>query len=187
MSIIYGLRQMFQHRADLRSIIHSKEASAKTLLDLSPQALKTRGVDVLALDFDGVLSYQDAIMPNEKVMVWLHNACAIFQEKNIYLLTNNPLPARAAFFNKTFPAMTFVSFHYKKPHPEGLEKIIAQSGVKPDQVVLVDDRLTTGILATCIAGTQAIYITQPFVNLKGNHVKEQFFKIIRALERWFFT
>ena len=185
MKLKYMLSKAFYYRHQLAAILKSSTYTADSILLLSPSALKEQGIAVLSLDFDGVLSFQDEVMPLDTVTVWLQKACQVFSAKNVYILTNNPMPAREQFFSEHFPEITFIKMTQKKPHPEGLESIITQSGVAPDKVVLVDDRLTSGILAACMAGTKAIYIKKPYVNYRKKTLKELFFSVIRLLERGF--
>lgn len=183
MGIGYVLSKGFFYRHQLATIATSSTTAINTLLDLSPKDIKADGVKALALDFDGVLSYQDDIAPLDNVMSWLHEACQVFGEQHLFILTNNPLQARETFLTQTFPQMHFIKPTNRKPHPEGLQQVMQQSGVSADEVLLVDDRLTTGILATCIAGTKAIYIKQPYVNYAGSTLIEIAFTLLRLLER----
>ena len=72
----------------------------------------------------------------------------------------------------------------KKPYPDGLLKIAELSKAKPSKMLLIDDRLLTGVLATFIANTQAIWIKKPYVNLKKHWGSELLFVALRKLERW---
>jgi hypothetical protein len=51
--------------------------------------------------------------------------------------------------------------------------------------VLLDDRLLTGVLATCLAGTGVVYITAPYVSFRNRFLVEGFFALIRIVERWY--
>ena len=75
----------------------------------------------------------------------------------------------------------------KKPYPDGLNAIIKDAKVKPNEVVLVDDRLLTGVLASLNAKTKIIYITDPRENLFSVFfLQECFFATLRFLEKRLF-
>jgi hypothetical protein len=54
-------------------------------------------------------------------------------------------------------------------------------------VTLLDDRLLTGVLATCLAGTDVVWINAPYIDLRANLCKEAFFMMLRTMEQTLLT
>jgi predicted HAD superfamily phosphohydrolase YqeG len=101
----------------------------------------------------------------------------------VFILSNKPTEERKSWFNNRHPGIRFISGVRKKPYPDGLDEVIRIAGVQPHEVTLLDDRLLTGVLATCLAGTEVVYINAPYVDLAGNPFKESFFILLRTVER----
>lgn len=170
------------YRRQLAEICRRFRVPQRTVA-IVPEELAAGGATVLVLDFDGVLAPHGTRAPLPDVEVWLGRCAAVFGEERIFILSNRPDPARAAWFRQSFPGFRFISGVRKKPYPDGLLRIRELSGAAPDQVVLLDDRLLTGVLAACLAGCGVVYITDPYVSLAGNPCVEGFFMLLRFLER----
>ncbi len=140
---------------------------------------------MLALDFDGVLAPHGENRPLPECEAWLARCVAALGAERVFILSNRPDPARAAYFNQEFPGVRFISGVRKKPYPDGLLRVAELSGAETARIVLLDDRLLTGVLATCLAGTGVVYITAPYVSFRTRPVVEGFFDLIRMLERWY--
>ncbi len=144
--------------------------------------MNAMGITVLVLDFDGVLSPYAAVAPLPHVQKWLHQLLKNWSGQ-IFILSNKPFAEREAFMKKEFPSIHFVSGVAKKPFPEGLKKIMALSKALPQAVLMVDDRLLTGILAACIAGTKGLLITHPLRQIRGGKtLHELFFSTLRWID-----
>jgi predicted HAD superfamily phosphohydrolase YqeG len=181
--IAYALKMTFIYRHKLTNIYcHSKKYNC--ILDLNVDNLSKLKIKILVLDFDGVLASHGEEQPNTQVKVWLDNCVETLGVENIFILSNNPLKNRVAYFAKNYKGLVFINSLYKKPYPNGLKKIINLSNVNAENIALVDDRLLTGVLATCIAKTQAIYINKPYIGKRI--VKEIFFMSLRIIERSIF-
>lgn len=153
------------------------------LSQLSPASLKQHGISVLALDFDGVLSAHGAAQPLEELCIWLQDCIDVFGIERVFILSNKPMPVRIAFFAAHFKGLQMISGVRKKPYPDGLQHIATLTGEPAQNIMLVDDRLLTGVLAACIAQTQITYITYPYTNFSRKPVQESFFWSLRFLER----
>jgi predicted HAD superfamily phosphohydrolase YqeG len=119
----------------------------------------------------------------EAVQAWLTTATEVFGARQILILSNKPMAARIQWFATTYPEIRWIRAARKKPYPDGLLQICQQLNYQPQQVILADDRLLTGGLATCLAGTQFLYIQQPYVQISKRPVDELFFMSLRYLER----
>lgn len=179
----YTLAKMRQYKPQLREIVYSSIWQAPRVIDIDPAKLKSNGIKVLALDFDGVLSPHGDPEPLPEVKQWLDHCADVFGAGNMYILSNKPLLIREEFFRQHYPGLHWVSGVRKKPYPDGMLRIIEQAQVKPEEIALVDDRLLTGILATLIAKTRCVYISRAYRRFSGNFVRESFFSMLRAVEK----
>lgn len=171
--IYFSLIMTYKYRKPLLDI-YRRTPSNVQLNKISPSSLKQQGIEILALDFDGVLAAHGEAYPNQELHNWLNEAINIFGAKNILILSNKPMQKRIAYF-KSY-GIEFITEVKKKPYPDGLNKIIALTGKNNQKIMLFDDRLLTGCLAACIAKVPVTYITKPYK-------LTLFFKSLRFLER----
>ena len=181
--IIFSLTHAWQERLALRRYKTDPSRQCAQVIGLNAAQFKTLGAKVLVLDFDGVLSPHGAITPLPEVTTWLKQLVKQFPQKQIYILSNKPLPQRKAWFEEHFPLIHFVSGIRKKPYPDGLQHIIQASGARPSEVWLIDDRLFTGMLACILSGTRGIWVTQPYKDFGLHALPELFFTCLRTLEK----
>jgi predicted HAD superfamily phosphohydrolase YqeG len=174
---------MARYRAQLKSIFRSNIWQAPRIIDIDIKILQDHGIKVIALDFDGVLSPHGFLEPLPEVKIWLDHCVTSFGANHIYILSNKPLVSREMYFKQHHPGIHWISGVRKKPYPDGMNKIIEQSGMQPQEIALVDDRLLTGILATLIAGTRCVYISRAYRQFSKNPVRESFFSLLRLLEK----
>jgi predicted HAD superfamily phosphohydrolase YqeG len=178
----YALRMGLRYRQAVAAVYHATPTDCRAVtLDMA--ALRAAGAQALALDFDGVLAEHGEPQPRPEVQAWLRECVAEFGAARVFVLTNKPLPARLRYFELHHPGVRCITGTRKKPYPDGLLHIAALSGVPPEQVRLLDDRLLVGVLAACIAGTQASYIRRPYTRLARRPLQELFFMALRGLER----
>jgi predicted HAD superfamily phosphohydrolase YqeG len=181
--IIYALRACWRYRSELMQFISDPSLQINKVLDLTPHDLFGHDVRGLILDFDGVLAPHAALQPNQKVISWLEAFAREFAPYKIYVLSNKPTRERLEYFTKHFPNISMVIAKRKKPYPDGLLQIIKISALDAKQLMLVDDRLATGIVAAVSVGVQGCWVTNPYVDLKTNPVRESFFIGLRFLEK----
>jgi len=181
--LLFSLR-MLRHYCHALQKICRTTPSNQQLLDIPPIAFQQQGIDVLILDFDGVLASHGELYPTEELHGWLHDCVQVFGAEQIFILSNKPLVERIAYFHQHYPGVRYIKEVKKKPYPDGLQKIIALTQKQPESLMLVDDRLLTGSLAACIANISVTYITKPYVCISKRPVAEIFFMSLRLLERW---
>jgi uncharacterized protein len=150
------------------------------VLDVNPQQLFDEGISTVVFDYDGVLAPYRKKMPVD-VISWLEECIKIFGLSKIFILTNNPSLKRIKYFATTFPGITVIHGVKKKPAPEGLIKIIKQTGVSPVEVIMFDDQLLSGILAAKRAGIKSTLITKPYI---GTDVRELWWIAKRLIEKF---
>jgi uncharacterized protein len=182
--IFYALRMAWQYRPILAAIRRQTPPDQTTTM-LIPAQLRHHGVQVLILDFDGVLAAHGESHPHPDIIPWLDACVSAFGASHIFVLSNKPLPARLNYFARHYPGLRCITGTAKKPYPDGLYAIQQLSGLPPAAHALVDDRLLTGALAASIAGCRAIYITHPLANFRKRPLQETFFYLIRRAERFF--
>jgi putative phosphatase len=173
---LYSLFYSIKFRKTLLRVL--KYGSIHSVLQISNSMPNS----VLALDFDGVLAPHGYPRPVDEITFWLKELITSGRYKRVYIYSNKPTDARKIFFAELSPEIRFVSNQRKKPYPDGLRFIAEQEGVAPTNIIMVDDRLLTGILAAIIAGTSWLYISRPLKDYGFNTVPEIFFTILRFSE-----
>ena len=156
--MLFAINSAKKNKDNIRKILKSPKFHANNITKIKPKSLQQQGNKVLVLDFDGVLAAHGQNTLNPETIKWLEQALTIFPNTT-YLLSNNPKAKRFEWLQNKFPQIHLISGIKKKPYPDGLEAIIKDAQVKPGQVILVDDRLLTGVLASINAHTNIIYIT----------------------------
>jgi predicted HAD superfamily phosphohydrolase YqeG len=181
--IIYTLRACWKNKAQLKTYTLDSSRQLPCITDLTVDYLRERGIEALVLDFDGVLASHAEPMPRAEVLAWLAKIQQAYAPHKIYILSNKPTPQRHEYFANNFPGIIFIVAKRKKPYPDGLLEIVHSSRLLPTEVLLADDRLGTGILATIIVGTQACWITKPYTDFATRPIRETFFWFLRTIER----
>lgn len=178
----YTLRQLKRHRTAINAFKSSPQLQAQSITDIDPKALTKNNIKALALDFDGVLANHGDKKPLPDVEKWLNTATTLFQTR-LFILSNKPDEIRRQYFRQQYPNIQFMSGVRKKPYPDGLNEIIRLANITPQQLMLIDDRLWTGILASIIAGNKAIWITKAYCNFSRRPISESFFALLRTIEK----
>ena len=182
--ITYALQMAWQYRDFLKRFCHDSHLQIKSILELDLSLVKKKGIRALILDMDGVLTAYGDIQLEPPIALWLKNCIEVLGKDKVFILSNRPKMARLDYFHQTFQGVNFIMVGQKKPYPAGIEKILQMTQLKPNEVLIVDDRLLTGILAAGIAQVQAFYVTKPLINFRKRPVKELFFIILRVVERF---
>jgi len=179
---LFALVESLKARKKLQLILKSNTRVFKSVLDIDVDAFQRLNINVLVLDFDGVLASHGEQLPFKESVTWLQDLQRARPSMPIFIFSNKPMPDRISFFSKNFANIEFLQNFPKKPYPDGLRHVANKTGVNISQVGLVDDRVLTGLLATVLAGCQAIYISQPFISFKKRPIKEVFFELLRKIE-----
>lgn len=179
----YTIRQFIKFKNALYKHLSVPKLYAENITELSPYDIHASGIEILILDFDGVLASHGETKVTPKVMTWLMKCTDQFQSNQIFILSNKPLLKRRVFFRENFPNIVFMKTKKKKPYPDGILQIMKDTSVSPENIMIIDDRLATGILAAEIAGIKGCLITKPYTNFLRRPISESFFMILRWLER----
>jgi len=149
---------------------------------VSPETWYAQGIRVLVLDFDGVMSFYEGEAPLPEVDTWLSAAKGVFGDA-IFVLTNLPTPARQAMFDTRYPGVHLVRVARKKPYPDGIQAVLEKTGCERHQLLLVDDRLLTGIVLAASMGVRGCWVTKPYQNFEAHPGKEYFVTALRWLDQ----
>lgn len=180
--IIYTLLQAWRYRRQLACYTREAKLRCDNIINLSPKALLQQGIKAIIIDFDGVLAAYNEIVLPVAVQEWLQECSKYFGSNNVFILSNKPTLARQQYFAKYFSEVNFVVAQYKKPFPHSIFTIIAATKFLAKEIVVVDDRLLTGILAAIISNTQGCFITKPFVRTHNILWLEKLHTFLRWLE-----
>jgi hypothetical protein len=162
--------------------VRNDNLQVASIVDIQPQQLLEQGIQSLIVDFDGVLASHDKIEPTEEAKKWLRVCCKVFGPNRIFILSNKPTLARKHYFAEYFLGLNFVIAEHKKPFPYSILKIIQTTKLSPKEILVIDDRLLTGILAAIISKVRGCLITEPFVDYQHCPRWEKIYAFVRQLE-----
>lgn len=177
--IFYALRLCWHYRKQLHEYAINPALQLPTLLRLTREQLEKGGVQALILDYDGVLASHAEPQPYPETITWLKK----LGNFPIFILSNKPSAERQIFFQQQFPGIRFIVAKRKKPYPDGVKEIIDLANLAPSQIMLIDDRLATGIVLAISMGLQARLISNPYRDFSKRPVREGCFVLLRMLER----
>lgn len=180
--LIFSLKMSYQYRKNLAEVYLNSPRRQRTS-HLVLNDFKAQGVEVLVLDFDGVLAAHAEQTPLDALQQWLAEGVSIFGENRVFILSNKPNSQRIQYFQQYFQGVQVISGVRKKPYADGLQQIIEITQCPATHILMVDDRLLTGVLAACIANTRVAYITHPYTNFEKRPLQESFFSLLRFSER----
>ncbi len=155
----------------------------KSIVELDLHLLKKQGIKILVLDFDGVLASHGEVELSPDIVGWLNNSLQIFSKGEIFVLSNHASVLRAQYFSTHFPDVHFIFPEKKKPYPDGILQILKLTGIEPKALLMIDDRLLTGILAATLANVSALLVTTPMIAFNKRPLQESFYMALRKLER----
>lgn len=139
--------------------------------DITPEFLKTLGIDALLVDIDNTLASYEEATPNERVLKW------VFDMKesgiSIALISNNDA-SRVDEFNRELSLLAFPKCG--KPLPKNLRKAMELLGAKNERTAIIGDQLLTD--AAGGNNLKLVTIIVPPINDRNS----AFFRFKRALE-----
>ena len=178
---LYAFRKMWQQRHALAQLRAGQLGYlCQSLHHLDWSRLTKQGVEVIVLDFDGVLAPYGQTEVDEDCFGLMAN---LLEQFKVYVLTNKPFPERMKALNARFPALHLMTGVRRKPYPDGLIAIQKHASIEFNKMLVVDDRLLTGILASLIVGAKVVYAYPARKNYQAHFLKEMGFQFLRVLER----
>lgn len=147
----------------------------RSVLEITPQALKKRGIKALILDLDNTLTTHNNPTPAEGVLDWI----ADMKKNGIKLLivSNNNA-------ERVTPFAEMLGLHFvpngAKPLPVGFKRAaneLAAEGIPKNRIAAVGDQIFTDILGANLAGIRSVFVypIEPETSLP--------FKFKRAVEK----
>lgn len=126
---------------------------ARTVCDLTPELLQSRGVKLLMLDFDNTLVPYTTDTPTTDVVAWLEGMKA---SPVTVCVVSNSHRERVKLFCKQYdiPCIT----HAKKPFSKGIRECLARFQLPAGETALVGDQIYTDTLGANCAGVQSILV-----------------------------
>ena len=176
---------LLKNKKAIKQYLTDEELSISKITKIVPEYLTNRNIEALVLDFDGVLNSHGEINLKPEVEIWLNKTLFKIKNLKVFILSNKPMNARKKYFFKNYPSIKFIHGKRKKPYTDGLEEIHKTSKIAKEKMILVDDRLGTGILAAEIFGCKGLYISKPYTNFIKRPIAESFFWVLRFLEKFY--
>ena len=140
------------------------------LTDVTAEALRSRGITFLMMDFDNTIVPYTTDIPTEKMRAWLEatNASPV----KIAIVSNSKND-RLIRFCEAYHLDYIMRAH--KPRPKGLLECMQRFGFTPEHSAIVGDQIFTDTLAGNLAGVTPILvkaIDNHTIWLKARHVLE---------------
>ena len=140
------------------------------LTDITPELLRTRGIELLMMDFDNTIVPYTRNEPTEEMENWLKNMAA--SDIPICVVSNSKRDRVKIFCDQYgIPCIT----HAKKPFSKGINECLAKYGIPASKAALVGDQIYTDTLGGNCAGVTSILVKAIDNHnfwLKARHVLE---------------
>lgn len=178
----FTLKHLWKCRSGFSEVIVDRQTPFSSLHQGRWSLLYKQGIRAVVLDFDGVLAPYGQIQPDSKWHQTIHDLNRIFSGE-VYVLSNKPFSQRLTYLKHHFPSLKLIVGVRKKPYPDGLLAIQKQSQVPFESILMVDDRLLTGVLAALIVGARPDYVSPARVDYRQRLIPELWFQGLRWVER----
>ena len=140
------------------------------LTDLTPEILRTHGIQLLMMDFDNTIVPYTTDIPTEKMAAWLRDMA----RSDIQLcVVSNSHNDRVKIFCKKYGIDCIT--HAKKPFTKGIDECLTKYGIPRSEAALVGDQIYTDTFGANNAGITPILvraIDNHNIWLKLRHVAE---------------
>ncbi len=185
--IMYSCIQAWRYRKLLANYATDFNLQIASVVDLSPEILFKNGIKGLIIDFDGVLAAYAMNQPVVEAASWLRLCCDVFSPGRIFIFSNKPTLIRKQYFTENFKGINFIIAKHKKPFPNSILHILQDTKLLPEELLMLDDRIGTGILAAAISNVSACLITKPYIDYTANPIRERLYILVRRFEQWLFS
>lgn len=150
----------------------------KNIFEITPQALKEKGVKGIITDLDNTLVEWDRPLATPKIIEWFEE---MKRNKIKVTIVSNNKEGRVKAFSD--PLNIPFIFAARKPMGRAFKKAMLQMGIKKEEAVVIGDQLLTDVLGGNRSGFHTILVV-PVAQTDGF-----FTKINRTIERrilnWF--
>ena len=153
----------------------------KALIDLSPEILQAKKIQLLMLDFDNTIVPYTTDTPTEEMAAWLQEMLA--SDIQICVVSNSKR-GRVKIFCEKY-GMDCIT-HAKKPSTKGIRQCIERYGLPKTACALAGDQIYTDTLGANRAGIRSILveaINNHNIWLKLRHVAEMPFILLAKNRR----
>ncbi|MCQ6278181.1 YqeG family HAD IIIA-type phosphatase [Bacillus sp. EB600] len=150
----------------------------KSVLDITPNELKTRGIKGIITDLDNTLVEWDRPQAPPQLVTWFEN-----MKKNHILVTivSNNKENRVKSFSD--PHKIPFIFRAKKPLGRAFHQAIKQMGINKEEAVVIGDQLLTDVFGGNRSGFHTILVV-PVAQTDGIATKLNRF-VERRILNWF--
>jgi HAD superfamily phosphatase (TIGR01668 family) len=150
----------------------------KSVLDISPEKLKARGIKGIITDLDNTLVEWDRPSATPQLVKWFDE----IKQNNIMvtIVSNNHEDRVKAFAD---PLQIPFIFQARKPLGRAFKQALAQMGMQKDEVVVIGDQLLTDVLGGNRSGFHTILVV-PVAQTDGLATKFNRF-VERRIMNWF--
>lgn len=180
----FSIYYLFKYKAFIKKQLISSNCVVSTVLDINSYFCRLFCIKFIMLDFDGVLSSHNDVNFDENVFYWLKFTYEIYGKSSLCVYSNNIFISRILFLKKIGIVNTSIGFR-KKPYPDFINNVLNNKKLLYHEIILIDDRISTGILAASIAMIRWCLVKNPYLNIKGNFFVELFYIFLRKLENLF--
>ena len=125
-----------------------------SIYDLSPSALRERGIRLVLADLDNTLASYEDPLPSPELRRWkeaLEGAGV-----TLFVVSNSRKSRRCPDFCEAL-GIPYVR-HAGKPGTKGFQEALAQTGFSADQALMVGDQIFTDILGGNRAGISTVLV-----------------------------
>ncbi len=144
----------------------------KSVFDINPEVLKSKGIKGIITDLDNTLVAWDVKDATPEVIEWFKQ----MKENDIKVtIISNNKQERVKVFSE--PLETPFVFSARKPLSKAFKSVAKQMGMKKEEIVVIGDQLLTDVLGGNFAGFYTILVV-PIVQTDGKITK-----INRKIER----
>lgn len=125
----------------------------KKITEITPAALKKRGITALILDVDNTLTTHNNPTPAKGVPEWIEKMYS--SGIKLIIVSNNNA-------ERVTPFAEMLGVHFvpngAKPLPIGILKAVRELGVPKNRICAVGDQIFTDILGANLAGIRSIFV-----------------------------
>ena len=151
------------------------------LTDVTPEFLRSRGVDLLMLDFDNTMLPYTSRVPTQELLTWLDG----MKRAGIRLcVVSNSKKEKARGFCRAHNLACVT--HSRKPGRRGIRECLRRFDAEPTRAALAGDQIFTDVLGANRAGALSILVKPIHLHniwLKLRHIAEQPFIFIARKRR----
>jgi uncharacterized protein len=180
---LYAIKHLWLNRKDLSQYLSKPGKHISAVTDLNAAQLNQDNIQAIIFDFDGVLASHGEINIPHNIGSWLRNFLQTYSGQT-FLLSNNLFSTRNSYLQTNWPELKIITAARKKPYPDGILRIIKITNLHPQQILMIDDRLGTGILAAYMADIKGLLVTPALSNYSKRPIVETFFATLRLLENF---